>query len=369
MPWQEVTIMSQRLVFVMLALREGANIRQLCRGFGISPKTAYKWLGRFRASGERGLGDRSRCPHAIPRRTPPEIEEAILAIRAAHPAWGGRKIRACLEGEGWVGLPSASTITEVLRRHGQLQAEESAKRRSFQRFERSAPNELWQMDFKSRFPLQEEGHCYPLTILDDHSRFLIALRACGHKDRRTVQAQLTLIFQEYGLPEVILVDHGQPWGCSPAHPYTKLRAWLIRLGIFVRHSRPYHPQTLGKDERLHRTLQEELLNRERFANLQACQEHFDRWREIYNHQRPHQALDMAVPSSRYHPSSRPFPETLPPITYLPDHIIRHVSRDGSISFRTRHFVIGKGFSGYPVALRPTEPEGAFHVYFCHQQRG
>jgi transposase InsO family protein len=364
MPWKERTTMSLRSEFISLAALENVNISELCRRFGISRKTGYKWLKRFQAEGESGLADRSRRPQRSPRRSPAEIEAVVIAVRQEHPAWGGRKIKAYLERKGHGQLPSSSTITEILRRSAQIDAEEARKHQPFQRFEMEKPNQLWQMDFKGYFALTAGGYCHPLTVLDDHSRFLVGLKACSNETRQTVQAQLTEVFRHYGLPERMLMDNGSPWGDDRDSPHTILTAWLIRLGIDICHGRPYHPQTQGKDERLHRTLQDELLRRHALANLADCQQQFDCWRDLYNFERPHEALHMQSPASRYQPSPRPFPEVLPPILYDSGEMIRKVDQSGKIYFRNRRFRVGKAFRYQPVALRPSLQDGQYDVFFC-----
>jgi transposase InsO family protein len=367
MPWKETTTMSLRIEFIHLAGVEGANLSELCRLFGISRKTGYKWLKRYREGGENGLADRSRRPHHSPQRSSAKIEGAVIEVRQKHPAWGGRKIRAYLQRKGHGQLPSPSTITEILRRNDQINAEEALKHRAFQRFEMEQPNQLWQMDFKGYFALEEGGYCHPLTVLDDHSRFLVGLKACPNETRQTVQEQLSGIFRCYGLPERMLMDNGSPWGDDADSPHTMLTAWLIRLGVQISHGHPYHPQTQGKDERLHRTLQDELLSRHTLTNLQHCQLHFDRWREVYNCERPHEALQMQSPSECYQPSPRPFPDVLPPILYDTTDIIRKVDAGGKIYFRNCTFHVGKAFRYNPVALRPTQIDGDYDVFYCNHQ--
>jgi transposase InsO family protein len=367
MPWKETTAMSLRTEFIHLAELAGANLSQLCRRFGISRKTGYKWLKRYREGGESGLADRSRRPHHSPRRSSEEIEKAVLEARELYPAWGGRKIKAHLKRKGHSQLPSASTITEILRRNDKIDAEEARKHKPFQRFEMEQPNQLWQMDFKGYFALEEGGYCHPLTVLDDHSRFLLGLKACPNETRQTVQEQLSRIFRCYGLPERMLMDNGSPWGDDLDSPNTILTAWLIRIGVQISHGHPYHPQTQGKDERLHRTLKDELISRYTLANLPQCQVHFDRWRDVYNYERPHEALDMQSPISRYQPSPRSFPEVLPPILYDTGDIIRKVDEKGKISFRNHSFRVGKAFRYNPVAIRPTQKDGEYDVVYCSQK--
>lgn len=367
MPWKETTTMSLRTEFIHLAELEKANISLLCKRFGISRKTGYKWLKRYREVGEKGLGDRSRRPIHSPQRSKVEIENIVVEARQQHPAWGGRKIKAFLENKGYQQIPSPSTITEILRRNDQIDEEEASKHRPWQRFEMESPNQLWQMDFKGYFALEEGGYCHPLTVLDDHSRFLLGLKACPNQTRQTVQGRLVDIFRCYGLPQRMLMDHGTPWSKDLDHPYTGLTVWLIRLGVRISHGHPYHPQTQGKDERLHRTLEDELLKHYTLANLPECQSQFDRWRDIYNFERPHEAVNMQPPSSRYQLSSRAYPEICPPILYDEGAIIRKVDQSGKIYFRNRIFRIGKAFQYNPVALYPADVDGVYNIYFCDQK--
>jgi transposase InsO family protein len=361
MPWQEVSTVSLRLEFVRLATQDGANLSALCRRFGISRKAAYKWLARFAADGAASLADRSRRPHASPGRTTAAQEAVVLALRAQHPAWGGRKLRRRLLDLGHRPVPSASTITAILRRHGRL-AGRVGTPRDWQRFEHDAPNRLWQMDFKGHFALGQ-GRCHPLTVLDDHSRYALALEACPDEQAATVQDRLTAVFRRYGLPQRLLCDNGPPWGSAgAAEPYTALAVWLLRLGVAVSHGRPYHPQTQGKDERFHRTLVVELLQGQSFADLAACQTHFDAWRQVYNQARPHEALGLGVPASRYRVSGRPFPEVLPPLEYHASDAVRVVAADGTVSFRGRPWRVGKAFRGERVGLRAAA-DGQWRVYF------
>lgn len=368
MPWKQVTIMSQKREFVRLAQGESVNISQLSSRYGISRKTAYELLRRYRREGDAGLVERSRRPHHTPGRTSPAIEAAVVQLRMAHPAWGGRKIRARLLSLGHVAVPATSTITDILRRHGLINPAEAVKHKAWQRFEAASPNALWQMDFKGHFPAAQ-GRCHPLTVLDDHSRYSLGLEACGNEQTLTVRERLTDIFRRYGMPQKMLMDNGAPWGSDREHPYTPLTVWLLRLGIRVGHSRPYHPQTLGKDERFHRTLQAELLQYCHSLDLGQCQRRFDAWRWCYNLERPHEALEMAVPASRYQQSPHSFPERLPEIEYGPGDRVRKVDQLGRISYQGRAFRIGKAFRGHYVALRATTTDGIWDIYFAQHKIG
>lgn len=367
MSWKEKTLVSLRKEFVELAGQEGANFSDLCRRFSISRKTGYKWMKRFRQGGMEALEDRSRCPHSSPQRTSEAVEKRVLDMRMAHPTWGGRKIKARLEMLGEPAPASPNTVTAILRRHHQIDPEEAKKHRPYQRFQMEEPNQLWQMDFKGYFALPSGGYCHPFTALDDHSRFLLGLQACPNETYNTVQAQLTHIFRRYGLPQRMLMDNGPPWGDRATVPFTILGTWLIRLDIRISHSRPRHPQTIGKDERLHRTLKSELLKQVSLPDLASCQQAFDQWRYEYNFERPHEAVEMLPPATRYQPSQRPFPESLPPVWYDTGETVRKVDAAGKISFHNRAFRVGKAFRHQPVAIRPGAVDGDFDVFFCKQK--
>lgn len=362
MPWQEVSIMESREDFCQLALKEGANMREMCRRFGISPTTGYEWRARYQEAGRPALVDRSRRPESSPWKTPDALEDAVIALRQEHPAWGGRKLRAVLLRDG-IAAPNASTITEILRRHELLSPPE-AWRIPPTRFEAPFPNALWQMDYKGHFGLVGGGRCHPLTILDDHSRFALAIRA--HPDERTtrVKADLIHVFQRYGLPNRILCDNGPPWAASGYGTFTALSVWLLHLDIIVIHGRPWHPQTQGKEERFHLTLKKEVLTRS-FQNCDQAQPAFNVFRRTYNYVRPHEALGLLPPISRYEPSARSYPEHLPPIEYPEGAEVRRVRSRGTIKFRGQQYFLGEGFYGYPVALVPSEDDAIQTVYFRH----
>lgn len=364
MPWQEMSKMQLREEFVGLARLEGSNIRQLCRRFGISPSTGYKWMAR-QARGE-ALTDRSRRPQSSPERVPPELEAQVVALRRQHPAWGARKLHAVLQRQG-VRIPAVSTVHAILRRHGCISARDSERSTPWQRFEHAQPNDLWQMDFKGHFPLSRTTErCHPLTILDDHSRYALCLQGCGNESRETVQEHLVRTFRHYGLPRRMTMDNGSPWGDSEAH-YTALDLWLMRQGIRVNHSRPYHPQTQGKDERFHRSLKAEVLQGKVFDDLPHAQAAFDQWRLIYNQSRPHQALGMQVPQQRYRCSPREYQENPPKPEYDSQDTVRKVQCGGEIYWRGQRYKVGKAFIRELVAIRPTLEDGHYDVYWMTQR--
>ncbi len=345
----------------------------MCRRFGVSRKTAYKWLARSRAGvGAQGgtvavattwAADRSRRPGRSPRKCRQDVEGRIVALRREHPAWGARKLRQYLiDQEGMQAVPAASTIGEVLGRNGLIAQDAWKKHTAYQRFEYPEPNDLWQMDFKGHFATARQGKCHPLCVVDDHSRYALGVRACANEEMGTVREQLTALFRRYGLPGAMLADNGSAWSRQ-----SKLAVWLMRLGLRVLHGRPAHPQTQGKLERFNRTLKAEAIGCLSFTDLTACQERFDVWRQEYNHRRPHEALSMNTPISRYRPSERPFPEVLPAIEYGPGDEVLSVNATGTIGYAGRRWTIGQAFCGLPVGLRPTLVDGIKAVYFCQQK--
>jgi transposase InsO family protein len=376
MAWREESIVSQRLEFVTLASAEGANIRELCRRFGISAPTGYKWLGRHRevaacpvdragaSDGEPWLQDRSRRPHRSPGRTGDAVEAVALRVREQHPAWGARKIRAVLISRG-IDVPATSTVHAILSRHGRIDPAQKEKHQAWQRFEHDRPNALWQMDFKGHVPMHRGGRCHPLTILDDHSRYSIGLWACGDERSVTVRSRLVDAFRRFGLPERLLCDNGPPWAMPHAEggKHTGLTVWLLRLGVRTVHGRAFHPQTQGKEERFHRTLKAELLSRMDLRDLAQAQDAFDTWRGTYNLKRPHEALGMGVPASRYTPSTRTYPETLPGVEYADGEVLRRVRSNGLIKYRDADWCVGQAFSGERVAIRPGPADGRLMVCY------
>ena len=369
MPWNARDTMSLRQEFVILARQHSVPFSELCRRFGICRQTGYKWLDRHAQHGDAALADRSRRPLTSPSITPAAIEREVLRLREAHPAWGGRKISQRLKDLGFPQVPAPSTVTSILHRHGLISPAASDAATPWQRFEHAHPNALWQMDFKGDFALLEPGRCYPLTVLDDHSRYSIVLQACRRTDTSTVQACLREAFSRYGLPARMNTDNGSPWG-SPGQPgqLTELAVWLIRLGIRLSYSRAYHPQTNGKDERFHRSLKAEVLNGRSFVTHDDVQRELERWRRIYNHERPHEALGMKTPATRYQPSPRAMPTILAEPEYAADDVVLRVKSNGAIDFQGRKLKVSNALRGLPVAARPSPTQdGIVEFWFAHHR--
>ena len=371
MPWKDVDMMTLRQEFTALAQQDGVNFSALCARFGISRKTGYKWRERSMTQGPAGLQDCSRRPCNTPLRTSQANEELVVKMRLKHPTWGGRKIHRSLLNQGRIEVPTPSTITRILHRHGLISEKASANSTAWQRFEHAQPNDLWQIDFKGHFQTGQ-ATCHPLTVLDDHSRYNIVLQACLNPDTATVQAALETAFRHHGMPVRINADNGSPWGSPSQHEHgiTKLTIWLIQLGIRISHSRPAHPQTNGKDERFHRTLKADVLHGRHFFDLQEVQNEFDRWRMIYNNERPHEAICMATPVTRFRQSRLAYPERLPEIVYPQEDLVETVGWNGHVKFHKRSFRVSSALHRHRIAARALSgQDGIYDLYFAHQRFG
>ncbi len=350
MPWKPMSTVDLRKEFVLHAIVSGLSFAELCSRYGVSRKTGYKWLGRYRTAGPKGLEDRSKKPHDQPVHLAPEVEGKIVALRHEYPVWGARKLRKkLLQRGGAVSLPAISTVHAVLKRNGLIDPEASLRSTPFIRFERDTPNSLWQMDFKGWFHTLDRP-CHPLTILDDHSRFNITLAALPGEKTALVQAKLEEAFARYGLPDAILTDNGSPWGSDRNHHFTVLGTWLMRLGIEHLHSRPYHPQTQGKEERFHRTLKLEVISRRQWRGLEHCQEEFDLWRTRYNTERPHEGISDRFPAELYRHSQRRYDGTPPSPEYPASAVVRKVDASGKISYKGHSYLVSKAFRGEKIRL-------------------
>jgi len=365
MPWRKVSLMDQRKELILLLQQAAVNRRELFRRFGISPRTGYKWLARATGGEKDWARDRSRRPHVSPMQSPKDIEAAVLEIRDAHPAWGARKIRRRLQ-DRRDSVPVTSTVHAILSRHDRIPAPTQPPQ--YIRFEHPVRNDVWQIDFKGRFALGDRQMCHPLTMVDDHSRYAVCLQACTNEQSETVQQHLEQTFRRYGLPNAFLVDNGVPWGTCSEVRWTKLRVWLLKLGVNVIYARPHHPQTKGKNERFHRTLKAEVLSMTTFKNARELQKAFDRWRHVYNTERPHQSLDYDVPSDRYRPSPRSLPSKLREPEYEEGTIVRRASaQKANFRFGKRRWHAPEAFRGELLAIRPLDTDGQFGVFFgAHQ---
>jgi len=362
MPWKVMDLMSQRYEFCHLALKPGATVSDLCQVFGISRKTGYKWLRRYREKGD--LTDASRRPHHSPGRIAAAVEAQVVALRQEFPCWGPRKLRRLLrDRQPAPSLPAVVTVARILKRHGLTDPALQPKIPvDWQRFAWPCPNDLWQMDLKAPLRLSERRKIYPLGLLDDHSRFLLGLWVVSDFTDNSVLRCWIEAARQHGLPQRTLTDHGPQFRMED-HQTSAFRVYLWACGVDHTQGRIAHPQTQGKIERLWRTLNLEVFRRHEYRDLASWQTCLDDWRQQYNHMRPHQELDDEVPARRYRPSERLFVE--PDRGQRWGHAnsqYRRVDGRGLTSLSGQHLMVGRGFAGWTVEARPLG-NGCWHVFF------
>lgn len=364
MPFKVISVNDQRREFVLLAQQEGANISALCRRYGISRQHGYTLLRRAARDGLEGLACQSRRPTTSPGQIPADLEAQIVELRVNHPDWGARKIQRRLMTLGG-DPPAQSTITQVFHRNGLIQTPLRGVNGVPQRFTRPEPNDLWQMDYMGHTPLHH-GRVHPLSIIDDHSRFGITLTACGNETLATVWEHLERCFRQYGLPRSILTDNAAPWGHS-GFALTTFGVRLIQRGVELIHGRPYHPQTQGKVERWHRSINTAVFGPVPLRDLTHAQQAFDRFRDSYNMERPHEALGMDVPINHYHPSPRPYPDRIVPPVYDDGLETRKVRISGEIKIQGHRCKVSQSLAGETVGLQPTMVDGVIDIYYYNHR--
>jgi transposase InsO family protein len=333
----------------------------LCAKYGISRVTGDKWLKRSILGEE--LTDRSRMPFHTPNKTSGEIENEIIKVRLAHLEWGGRKIVRFLKNAGIIGLPSPSTVSEILKRNGFVTKEASLASTPFKRFEKDYPNDLWQADFKGHFQMLDGLRCHPLTVIDDCSRFALCVDAKHNERYESVVDSFARIFGGYGLPAAILCDNGNPWGTSQTTGYTRFELWLMEQDILPIHGRPFHPQTQGKNERFNRTLKNEVLKYVEINDITHAQKEFDKFRNCYNNQRPHGALDFDTPSFHYIPSEKRFQANSEEWEYPQGYKCRKIKASGYITLNGQGYFLSEAFGGKTVAFRDSSVEDCVNIYY------
>jgi len=337
MPWKEASPMSERIRFIHDHQLGVYDMTELCQRYGVSRKTGYKWLRRFSEDGYEALKDRSRSPHSCPHKTPDRCVEAILEKKRRHPFWGAKKIVPRLRGkypdEPW---PAVSTGSAILERHGLVKSRGRSRKRGHAGrpdTPMTEPNAVWTIDFKGQFKTRDGKYCYPLTVADGNSRFLLGCQGFLSPCLRDTKKTMTTTFRNYGLPSIIRSDNGTPFASSAIGRISKLSVWWIKLGIYPELIEPAHPEQNGRHERMHRTLKAETA-RPPAGNLSAQQRRFNIFRTEYNEERPHEALGQVTPASVYTPSARPFLEHPPPIEYPGHFEVRRVSRNGGIRWNS-----------------------------------
>ena len=366
MPWSETTPMRERFLFVAEAQEDFFSIAELCERHGISRKTGYKFLERFEWEGPAGLVDRLRAPHSSPYRTAPEVTERVLEFRRRHPSWGPKKlIRLLRDSDPQTIWPAPSTAGDLLTRAGLVQARRRPRRPPLpgptQLSRPVHPNDLWSADFKGQFKTGDGVYCYPLTIADGASRFLLEVRALLSTDCPPVRQSFEQLFRQYGLPQAIRTDNGTPFAGTGLYRLSRLSVWWTRLGIQHQRIAPSHPEQNGSHERMHKTLKEET-TRPPQTNRKSQQRRFDRFRHEYNQLRPHEALGQRTPASLYRPSPRPYSSRLPQPEYPGHFELRRVGSNGCILWKQHPLFLSHTLAGELVGLEEVN-DGIWSLHF------
>jgi transposase InsO family protein len=365
MPWKEILPMDQRVRFVVDVERGGLSMSELCERYGVSRKTGYKWLARYADGGAPALAERSRRPAFSPQETPSAIVDALIEGRQRHPTWGAKKLLWLVgrKHPGW-SLPARSTVCDLLKRHGLVR---SPRRRRLPGHPgkpmsaMAAPNDVWCADFKGQFRTRDGVYCYPLTVTDGFSRYLLgcqSLLSTAHVGAKPVFERL---FREHGMPRIIRTDNGVPFATNAIARLSELSVWWIRLGIKPELTEPASPQQNGRHERMHRTLKAET-TRPPAGDLRAQQRRFNDFQTMYNHERPHEAIGQQTPATLYAPSDRAYPRKLPPLEY-PSHFERRlVSRNGGLRWNRNWVNVSHTLGGEYVGLEEIDHD-LWTVYF------
>jgi len=365
MPWLETSSVEQRERFIADERRGLYTRTELCARYGISRKTGYKLVHRVEAEGAAGLGDRSRAPHSCPHRTPSEIEELVLTVKQAHPSWGARKLLS------WLArrhprrtLPARSTVADLLARSGWVKPRRTRRRWKHPgrpAGEPKAANDLWTADFKGQFRTRDGVWCYPLTIADQASRYLLRCQALPNVRTEGAQPVFERLFREVGLPRAMRTDNGAPFASTGIHGLCAMSVWWIQLGIAPERIEPSHPEQNGVHERMHRTLKAET-TRPPASTSRGQQRVFDRFRHEYNDERPHEALGDETPASRWRPSRRPYPERIAKPDYPGHFLVRLVSNAGNFRWHARQIFVSQALAQQWIGLEETD-DGVWSMYF------
>ena len=367
MPWTETAPMNERMRFVVDCEEDLYSMRELCQRYGVSRKTGYKWLARYDAEGAAGLRERSRAPHHCPHRIAPAVADAVCGARRQHPSWGPGKILQ------WLGrrapeleLPAPSTAGDLLARRGLVK-----KRRRRRAYTHPGvvspttahPNDLWTADFKGHFRTCDGIYCYPLTVADQHSRYLLACQGLPSTQGVGVRPVFDRLFREQGLPRAIRTDNGVPFATTGIHGLSQLNVWWLSLGIQHQRILPGHPQQNGAHERMHRTLKAATA-RPPQRDLARQQRAFNRFRLLYNEERPHQFLDGRTPASVYRPSPRSYTGRVPPFEYPGHYLLKRVTNAGTIRLKARLLFLANALKQHVVGLEEVD-DGIWSIHFCN----
>ncbi len=370
MPWMGVTVMEQRIRFLEDYQRRFYSVSELAERFSISRKTAYKWIDRYRNVGEQGFTELSRRPQRSPQQTPKEITDALLSVRKAHPHWGPRKLLAVVQRRHrYWGLPSVATVARLLEKNHLI-----APRRRYRRahpgcpkYQAAVPNEIWAADYKGQFRLKDGTYCFPLTVSDLYSRFLLGCDAHPRISEALTMRYFAYLFRTYGLPQRIRTDNGVPFASNALARLSKQSVWWIKLGIYPELIEPGKPQQNGVHERMHWTLKQEATIPPE-ATLEAQQHRFDLFREEYNTERPHEALQMASPVELYRRSDALIPQRFEPYDYPGNYLVRRVSRCGTIRVLENQIFVSQALNEEFVGLEEVD-NGIYDVFFCFYHIG
>ena len=358
MPWENKTVEELREEFIAAA-KASCNFSKVCREFGITRKTGYKWLNRS----EQGLpmSDESRRPHRIAGKTDTETEEKILEVRSENPGWGAKKIHDVLKKQGETDIPCVRTVNNILKRNGCISEEESLMHRPYQRFEKESCNDMWQTDFKGEFMMKDGNYCYPLNILDDHSRYILTIKP-SLSTGNLVKDTFERTFYEFGMPNSVLSDNGAQFA-GFKQGYTQFEKWLMDQDILPIHGRIRHPQTQGKIERFHRSMKEELLKHREFENIEDADRQLQEWRKKYNTVRPHESLGMKCPADVYQRSGREYDATVKKYEYGGQYHVLKVNSWGYVRFHNFQVYLSETMINERLEFRPNPHGDSFFACY------
>jgi transposase InsO family protein len=371
MPWKETCVMDQKIQMISNWVSGEYSISELSRIHAISRKTLYKWIERYQADRDSGLQERSSRPVTMPRATPAELVAEILTLKNRHEHWGSRKLLAWLTSHQpercW---PAASTTNEILKRHGLVKSRR--KRHHTPPYSEpflkcNQPNEVWCADFKGQFRLGSGSLCYPLTITDSYSRYLLGCWGLAHPAYLPTRSFFELAFREYGLPSAIRTDNGVPFASVGLGGLSSLGVWFVKLGIRPERIEKGHPEQNGRHERMHRTLKGEAISPPR-KNMAEQQRAFERFQRVYNNDRPHEALGQKAPMTIYRRSAREYPPRLSEIEYPQSYSLRQVKENGCFKWQNEELYISGTLAGELIGFKPID-NGIWKIYFSFYPLG
>lgn len=371
MPWKETCAMNQKMQLIGDWLSGEYSVTELSEIYNVSRNTIYKWVMRYQSDGPEGLEDRSRASHTHPNATAPEIVEQVLTVKRSHPNWGPKKLVAWLRShypiERW---PTSSTAGEILRREGLVMHRRTRRRAppySEPFISSDKPNQVWSADYKGQFRMGNGMVCYPLTLSDNYSRYLLVCRGLSRPSFEQTRPWFEKVFKEKGLPKAIRTDNGTPFASVGLGGLSKLSVWFIKLGIIPERIETGHPEQNGRHERMHRTLKAETIRPPR-SNLRQQQRAFEAFKYEYNFERPHEALDQEPPASLYERSQRPYPVRVPRVEYDHGDVTRHVRSNGEIKWKGRFIYVSEALVGEPIALHQRD-DHLWEVWFSFHPLG